>query len=211
MQKWYGLAGLLCLLTACAPDKDSFIQPSDASQVISVSDVISASNVENVPNLPAINASAASVPSNENIGVASSAAASSASTPVVPEAVKKGKKIPIGGSAEFGNTVYYFPSSMKKVGKLWHVLTENHFDKVQKLPDSGKAFQYSLITEAVDCQRRLTDPISVVHYSTQNEKVESHTFSYPDYSTWTELELQSLADEHPDSAFIAAVCQTVKK
>ena len=206
MQKWYYLAGVAVMLAACSQEKDRFIQPTAASKPATASDITLASDVARAASVPVIGASATSAIGASSVA-ASAASAVAASTPSTPDSVSKSKKIPIGGSTEFGNTVYYFPASIKKEGKLLHVLTENRFDKTQTLPDSGKSFQYSLITEAVDCERRLTDPIAVTHYSSKNEKVESHTFPYPDYNTWTELELQALADEHPDSAFIAAVCQ----
>lgn len=220
MQKWSIAVGICFVLSACAPENDRFIQPNAASQSMAASDVVAVSDVVSMQPMAHIGASmvsaaaspmAASQPAIIAASAASATAASAASAPAVVPDNHQGKKIPIGGSTEFGNTMYYFPASIKKDGKLWRVVTENRFDKPQKLPESGKTFQYSRITEAVDCERRLTDPVSVTHFSPKDEKVESHTFPYPDYSKWTPLELQALADEHPDSAFIAAVCQIAKK
>lgn len=181
-----------------------------AASVAAASEAWEAASVA-ASGLPHLSASPAS---SENVAASAASeavqAASASSAPATPNSTHKSKKIPIGGSEEFGNTTFYFPDSIKKEGKLYYVMTENRFQTVQKLPESGKPFLYSLIKEAVDCERKLTDPVSVTHFSEKDEVVEKHSFPYPDYNTWSQLELDALANEHPDSAFINAVCQKKK-
>ncbi len=206
----------LVVLSACSPEAPRHVQPTasdvNAAASAAASDVVSAASLASdvakaasMSSMPAVAASSASAASG-------AVAASAASAPAaVPDAkLHKTKKVPIGGSDEFGNTTFYFPASIKKEGKLYYVLTENRFKTVQKLPESGKPFLYSLIKEAVDCERKLTDPVSVTHFSEKDEIVEKHEFPYPDYKTWSDLELEALANEHPDRAFIDAVCQRKK-
>lgn len=204
MKKYISLGTAVLVLNACSPEAPRHVQQPAASEVAAVSEVAASEVV------------AASAVMASPVNTAASGAvqaASAASTPAAADDSKlyKNKKIPIGGSEEFGNTTFYFPVSIKKEGKLFYVMTENRFARVQKLPESGKPFLYSLIKEAVDCELKLTDPIEVTHFSEKDEVVEKHTFPYPDYKSWSELELQSLADEHPDRAFIDAVCQNGKK
>lgn len=217
MKKYLPMGAVLLVLNACSPEAPRHVQPvaSDvaaASEVAASEVAVAASHLAASPvNVSASPAAAASPVNTAASGVVQ--AASAASTPVAPDDSKlhKTKKVPIGGSEEFGNTTFYFPASIKKEGKLFYVMTENRFARVQKLPESGKPFLYSLIREAVDCELKLTDPVAVTHFSEKDEVVEKHTFPYPDYKSWSELELQSLADEHPDRAFIDAVCQNGKK
>lgn len=217
MKKYLPMGAVLLVLNACSPEAPRHVQPvaSDvaaASEVAASEVAVAASHLAASPvNVSASPAAAASPVNTAASGVVQ--AASAASTPAAPDDSKlhKTKKVPIGGSEEFGNTTFYFPASIKKEGKLFYVMTENRFARVQKLPESGKPFLYSLIREAVDCELKLTDPVAVTHFSEKDEVVEKHTFPYPDYKSWSELELQSLADEHPDRAFIDAVCQNGKK
>lgn len=216
MKKYLPVGAVLLVLNACSPEAPRHVQPT-ASDVAAASEVAASEVAQAASHLAAspvnVSASPAVVASAVNAASGVVQAASAASTPAAPDDSKlhKTKKVPIGGSEEFGNTTFYFPASIKKEGKLFYVMTENRFARVQKLPESGKPFLYSLIREAVDCELKLTDPVAVTHFSEKDEVVEKHTFPYPDYKSWSELELQSLADEHPDRAFIDAVCQNGKK
>lgn len=204
MKKFFPLFASVCLLNACSPEQPRHVQQPVASDIASVSEVAKASETTTQPenNSPSTPAVASPV-----------ATASAASTPASSngKALHKGKKVLISKNDENGTTLYYFPESIKKEGKLHYVMTENRFDSVQNLPDeTGKPFLYSLIKEAVDCERKLTDPVSVTHFSAKDEVVKTADYPYPDYSTWSALELEALANEHPDAAFINAVCKQKK-
>lgn len=201
MKQWIFLLSGLCVLSACKPEA-----PHVQTQLPTASDVVQeASKPENTAAsaIPAV-AESASPPA---VAASSPLAASAASAANANMPLHKSKKIPISNVEEFGNIIYYFPDSIKKVGNLYYVMTESRFREPQTLPETNKEFLYSLIKEAVDCKNKLTDPISVSHFSAKDELLRTDNYDYPDYTTWSKLELEALANEHPDAAFISAVCK----
>lgn len=206
MQKHITAIWMMALLCACQQNDQHITPPSTSAPSM-------ASAPQMVSEPIAYGASNASAPTMASAPVAASDAAdASAVAASAPSDYSKAsnKKIFVEHDSELGNKLYLFSGSLKKEGKIVYALTENRFATPQKLPESNKTFQYSLIKEAVDCQKRLTDPVEVTHFSPQDEIVEKHTFPYPDYNTWNELEIKALADEHPNRQFIQTVCQLAK-